>query len=56
MAHECEECGEECYCDQDDTGGLYQPANCPHFAMHAKGLYADGSRMFDDLELEEDLR
>jgi hypothetical protein len=30
MAHTCEYCGMECYCDQDDTGGLPQPNGCPH--------------------------
>lgn len=48
MAHKCEECGEQCYCDFDDTGGLEQPNDCPHFRMHAKGLYMDGSKMQDE--------
>jgi hypothetical protein len=30
MAHECEYCGQVCYCDFDDTGGLSQPDDCPH--------------------------
>lgn len=30
MAHECEQCGQECYCDMDDCGGLPQPSSCPH--------------------------
>lgn len=30
MAHECEQCGMECYCDCDDMGGMRQPDNCPH--------------------------
>jgi hypothetical protein len=30
MAHECIFCGQECYCDCDDTGGLPQPDDCPH--------------------------
>lgn len=53
MAHECEDCGEECYCDCDDTGGLHQPKNCPHFAMHEKGLFMDGTSMYG--EEDEDL-
>lgn len=31
MAHTCEECGMECYCDMDDCGGLEQPSDCRHF-------------------------
>jgi hypothetical protein len=34
MAHECYECGMECYCDGDDTGGLPQPRDCPHLIRH----------------------
>lgn len=30
MAHECERCGQQCYCDMDDCGGLPQPSSCPH--------------------------
>lgn len=30
MSHECDSCGQECYCDGDDTGGLPQPTDCPH--------------------------
>lgn len=52
MAHECEECGQQCYCDMDDCGGLEQPNDCPHFAMHLKGLYMDGSRMEESDEDE----
>ena len=31
MAHSCEICGQQCYCDMDDCGGLPQPEDCPHF-------------------------
>jgi len=31
MSHECKNCGQECYCDCEDTGGWQQPANCIHF-------------------------
>lgn len=34
MAHECEICGQQCYCDIDDCGGLPQPDDCPHLARH----------------------
>ena len=30
MAHDCEYCGQACYCDCDDMGGLPQPTNCRH--------------------------
>lgn len=30
MAHECEYCGQQCYCDCDDCGGFPQPSNCRH--------------------------
>jgi hypothetical protein len=30
MAHECQDCGQECYCDMDDCGGLPMPSDCPH--------------------------
>jgi hypothetical protein len=30
MAHECPYCGQQCYCDCDDTGGLAVPSDCPH--------------------------
>ena len=39
MAHECEFCGQYCYCDGDDTGGLPQPVDCPH--LHGKCDSAD---------------
>lgn len=29
MAHECEICGQECYCDMEDHGQP-QPDNCVH--------------------------
>ena len=35
MSHECEVCGQECYCDIDDCGGMEQPDDCPHFERHA---------------------
>jgi len=28
MAHECWECGQQCYCDGDDTGGMPVPDDC----------------------------
>jgi hypothetical protein len=28
MAHECPECGQECYCDLDDMGGMPVPYDC----------------------------
>jgi hypothetical protein len=34
MSHECPDCGMECYCDGDDTGGLPQPLDCPHRIRH----------------------
>lgn len=34
MAHECEICWQECYCDQDDCGGMPQPDDCYHFRKH----------------------
>lgn len=37
MEHECEICGQSCVCDGDDTGGLPQPDNCPHWAEHRDG-------------------
>jgi len=30
MSHECPYCGQECYCDIDDTGGMPVPSDCPH--------------------------
>ena len=45
MAHECPYCGQECYCDCDDTGGLPQPADCPH--LH-------GGCESDPFEIEEE--
>lgn len=29
MSHECEECGQWCFCDLDDTA-LPQPSDCRH--------------------------
>lgn len=53
MAHECEDCGQQCYCDMDDCGGLEQPSDCPHFRMHEQGLNMDGSRMDDGEDYDE---
>jgi hypothetical protein len=54
MSHECEDCGQECYCDMDDCGGLPQPNDCPHLRRHGQrdfdaemGLYHDDE---DDYE------
>lgn len=41
--HECPFCGEECYCDMDDCGGLPVPDDCPH-------VCADPDDMDDDME------
>lgn len=30
MSHECQFCGQECYCDGEDVGGMPQPSNCSH--------------------------
>ncbi len=30
MAHECEICGQECYCDMEDHGDQPQPDDCVH--------------------------
>jgi hypothetical protein len=42
MAHECDECGQECYCDGDDTGGLPMPRDCRHY------LYCSGEITLED--------
>jgi hypothetical protein len=31
MAHTCEQCGSECYCDMEDHHSSIQPDDCPHF-------------------------
>jgi len=51
MAHECEICGQECYCDMDDTGGMPQPGDCIHYAHH-KETGGDGE--YDDPEEDID--
>ena len=51
MAHECEICGQECYCDMDDCGGFDQPDDCVHF-LHHKETGGDGEY---DIGLEDDL-
>lgn len=51
MAHECEICGQECYCDMDDIGGCEQPISCVHFAHHRE---SGGDGAYDDIDTEED--
>jgi hypothetical protein len=51
MAHECEDCGMECYCDMDDCGGLEQPNDCPHFTR--KG-YCSASEIYDEDDFWDD--
>jgi len=49
MAHECEVCGQECYCDMDDMGGMDQPDDCPHFLKHDReDCENDGSDWEDE--------
>jgi hypothetical protein len=50
MCHECEECGQWCYCDQDDTAFDHQPIDCRHLSgIPGECAVADGERD-DDLE------
>jgi len=47
--HECEVCGQECYCDMDDMGGMDQPDDCPHFLKHDReDCENDGSDWEDE--------
>ena len=48
MSHECDECGQECYCDGEDTGGMPQPLDCPHIFRHQQEEYGQ------DLDLHLD--
>lgn len=47
MAHECEYCGQECYCDQEDIGGMPQPNNCPHILREC-WLEGEDDDYYDD--------
>jgi len=48
MAHECELCGQECYCDCDDCGGLPQPDDCLHFTQSGRCCGDELDDEFDD--------
>lgn len=49
MAHECAWCGQQCYCDCDDTGGLPQPDDCPHLNGEcAADIELDGEDDYED--------
>ena len=50
MSHECMFCGQECYCDCDDTGGLEQPNNCPHLNGHCES--AEDCDEWDEYEVQ----
>jgi hypothetical protein len=50
MSHECDECGQECYCDGEDTGGMPQPLSCPHIFKHSEEDELDGP---DELPVDE---
>ena len=53
MAHECEQCGQQCYCDQDDMGGLPQPNSCRHL-WHTEACPNHPDRPEEDDYPEED--
>jgi hypothetical protein len=53
MSHECEICGQECYCDQDDCGGMPQPDDCRHFKHHSESG-GDGEYDEPDEWIEDD--
>ena len=46
--HECEECGQACYCDQDDCFHDRQPRGCDHLRYGS-----DVCEVADDVELYE---
>lgn len=50
MAHECEECGQQCYCDCDDMGGLPQPSDCQCLRSH----WWDEQREDDEDDYDEE--
>lgn len=43
MAHECPDCGQQCYCDMDDTGGMPVPDEhiLDHECEHDDDVSAD---------------
>lgn len=49
MAHTCEECGMECYCDGDDMGGQPQPASCRCLKKHEDHM----EDSYRDMDLED---
>jgi hypothetical protein len=53
MSLECEICGQECYCDQDDCGGMPQPDDCRHFKHHSESG-GDGEYDEPDEWIEDD--
>ena len=48
MAHACEVCGLECYCDMDDTGGFEQPDDCVHLTNPDECGVGEGGDFDDD--------
>ena len=52
MARECDFCGQWCYCDMDDIGGLPQPDDCPHLNGHCDSAEDDDE--LDELEESEE--
>lgn len=50
MSHECEICGQECYCDMDDCGGMEQPPDCRHFLRHGFEDEIDHDELGEELE------
>lgn len=54
MAHECEVCGQECYCDMDDMGGMEQPNDCPHFLQHDREDCENDGADWEDERMRSD--